>query len=496
VTLYDEEFIAYKDELHKFPYYTFLTDEEKERFNEMDAPITHMSLTTLRKHPYLWMKWVCGIQPYDYQWKMLDTMFRHKRVACVTSRQIGKSFSIGAFAFWAAYNNVFPVGIDKRTKIAIISKTEPQAKKLLKDIYMMVEKANEQFKFHSSGTNYEHPRYFTDRMKEKPTLFKLEWSGGVIEIFPPTGRIRGESLSFLILDEADWLNHEDPDYFFDSEAMPTLKKTDGSCFLFSTPKGTRSYFYELIRPENDTPADGWKRIWYPWTIYEEDWERGWNNRVDYLARGKNLDFAIEYEAKFKSGKFTYFPDYAIEQCINRNATEELQCFKPVTVGLDFGDTHSRTVITVVQHDYANNITNLIWFKEFQGGYNNSLLPQFFRELRNRYFIKEIIADDCVGGKTAIELLRKEGWNVRPFVFRKEKQEYYELARTAFMNKRVSLYYAPEVIAQLKSIESSVTDLGNLQIRKPKGGNDDICDSLVMALSPYVQLKPRREWVAF
>lgn len=492
----NEDFYAYKENLHKFPYYTFLTPEERDRFNEMDKPMNTMSLTIAKKHPYLWMKWVCGIEPYDYQWKMLDTMFKYKRVACVTSRQIGKSFSIGAFAFWAAYNNVFPVGIDKRTKIAIVSKTEPQAKKLLKDIYKMVQCADEQFKRMSKDTQFNQVKYFTDRMSEKPTLFKLEWNGGVIEIFPPTGRIRGESLSFLILDEADWLNHEDPDYFFDSEAMPTLKKTDGSCFLFSTPKGTRSYFYDIIRPENEEAADGWKRVWFPWTIYEDDWERGWNNRVDYLARGKDLDFAIEYEAQFKSGKFTYFPDYAIEQCIDRNAGEQLQWHRPVTIGLDFGDTHSRTVVTVVYHDDVTKTTNLLWFKEFPAGFNNSLLPEFFKGIRNKYFVREIVADDCVGGKTAIEMLRKDGWNVRPFVFKKEKQQQYELVRTAFMNKRVKLYYAPEVIAQLKSIESNVTDLGNLQIRKAKGGNDDIADSLVMALSPYVQLKPRREWTVF
>ena len=492
----DEEFAVYKENLHKFPYFTFLTPEERIQFDEMDKPVTNMSLTIAKRHPFLWMKWVCGIDPYDYQWKMLDTMFRHKRVACVTSRQIGKSFSIGAFAFWAVYNNVAPVGIDKRTKIAIISKTEPQAKKLLKDIFKMVQCADETYKRMSRNSKYEHPTYFSSKMTEKPTMFKLEWSGGVIEIFPPTGRIRGESLSFLMIDEADWLTHEDPDYFFDSEAMPTLKKTDGSCFLFSTPKGTITYFYELVRPDNDSPADGWKRIWLPWTIHEDDWEKGWANRIDYINRGKELDFAIEYEAQFKSGKFTYFPDYAIEQCLDKQKGETLQFYKPVTVGLDFGDTHSRTVITIVHFDEVTKTTNLLWFKEFQAGYNNSLLPEFFKTLRNRYNIKEIIADDCVGGKTAIEMLRKGGWNVKPFVFRKDKQEYYELVRTAFMNKRIQLYYAPEVIAQLKSIESNVTDMGNLQIKKPKGGNDDICDSFVMACSPYVQLKPRREWSVF
>lgn len=492
----NEDFHAYKENLERFPYYTKLTDEDNKKYNEFDKPITQMSIRYAAKHPFLWLKWVCGVDPYDYQFKMLDAMYSRKKLACVTSRQIGKSFCISGFAFWAAYNNVFPVGLDKRTKIGIISKTEPQAKKLLKDIYKMVQLADATFARLTKSTKRESTKYFTNNMTEKPTLFKLEWSGGVIEIYPPTGRIRGESLSFLIIDEADFLNHEDPDYFFDSEAMPTLKKTDGNVFLFSTPKGTKSFFYDLIRPDNEKPAQGWMRIWFPWTIHEADWERGWETYKDYQERGKDLDFTVEYEAQFKSGKYTYFNPESIDDAVDKNMSEELTSMQPVTVGLDFGDTHSRTVITVVRHDRESNISRLIWFKEFPAGYNNSLLPQFFRQLRDRYIIREIVADDCVGGKTAIELLRKEGWNIKPFVFKKDKQEYYEYARTAFMNKRVKLYYAPEVIAQLKTIESHVTEIGNLQIKKAKGGNDDIVDSLVMALSPYLKLNRRREWITF
>lgn len=484
----NEEFQVYKTNLESFPHFTFLTAEERERYNEMDKPLTQMSLTFAKRHPFLWTKWVCGITPYDYQWKMLDYMFRYKRVAGVTARQVGKSFCIGGFAFWAAYNNVAPVGIDKRTKIGIVSRTEDQAKKLLKDIHKMVQAADATMAKLSRHSNRTTDKYFSDKMTESPTQFKIEFSGGVIEIFPPTGKVRGESLSFLIIDEADFLRHDNPEYFFDSEAMPTLKKTEGSCFLFSTPKGTRSFFYNVVRPDNDTAADGWVRIWYPWTIYKDDWENGWANRIDYLARGKELDFMIEYEAQFKSGKYTFFPDYAIEQCVDKELQEFQEWYRPVTIGLDFGDTHSRTVMTVVYNDPITKVTQLLWYKEFKEGYNNSLLPEYFKTLKSRYFIKEIIADDCVGGKTAIEMLRKAGFNVVPFVFRKDKNLYYEFARTAFMNKMVKLYYAPEVIAQLKSIEFHVTDIGNVTIKKPSGGQDDICDSLVMALSPYVGLR--------
>jgi len=484
-----QEFFDYKENLEKFPYYTFLNEEDKKNLEYYDKPFKQMSPTFAKKHPYLWTKWIVGVTPYDYQFKMLDYMMKSKRLAVVSGRQIGKSFSIAAFSFWAAYNNVFPIGVDKRTRIGIVSSTDKQAKKLLKDIVDLVSLADGVIARLSKGTDNYDKKYFTNRMATKPTIYKVEWSGGVIEVFVPTNSFRGYTFSFVFIDEADWLESEDPDRFFNSIAMPTVKKFDGNVLMFSTPKGTRTFFYDIIKPDDEKPAEGWDRLWIAWTFNENDWATGWKERKDYLSRGKDLDFQIEYEAQFKSGKYTFFPEYIIDQCVSSVHKINDYFFKPVTVGLDFGDTHSRTVITIVHKNPETEKVELIWHKEFQGGYDNSLLPAYFEKLKENFpFIKEIIADDCVGGKVAIELLRRNGWNVKPFVFKKSKQEYYELTKTAFSNQRVVLYYAPEIIGQLKSIESHLTDMGNLQIKKPKGINDDIVDSLVMALSPHINFK--------
>jgi len=483
------DFMSYMENLHKFPYYTFLTPEEREQYEEMDKPLTEISLGVAKKHPHTWMKYACGINPYDYQWKILDTMFRRKRVAAVTSRQIGKSFCIAGFAFWAARNNIHPVGIDKRTKIAIVSMTEPQSKALLKEIMKMIQAGDRHYAEVTKGTKFFEHKKFTNEMTSPPTIFRIEFAGGSIECFPPTGRVRGNSLSFLIIDEADFLNHEDPEYFFSSEALPTLKQTEGSCFLFSTPKGTPTFFYNIIQPDADKPAEGWTRLWYPWTIHEDDWERGWTARLnEYIYKGKEIDFKVEYEATFTSGRHSFFHPDSIDAAIVKEYSEEFSYDKPVTLGLDFGDTHSRTVITAVTYDSERNKTRLLWYKEFEAGYENSNLPFFMRTLRNRYNIKEVVCDDCVGGKTAIELLRREGWNMKLFGFKALKHEYYEYTRTAFANNRVELYYSPNLIAQLKSIEEAQTPMGNTQIKKSKGTNDDICDSLMMALSPYIPPK--------
>lgn len=493
----DEDFLAYRDELHKFPYFTFPSDEEKNQWEEAMMPPKVFALKIAKAHPAKWIHQVCGVKPRDYQFKMLDAMYNYTRVAGVTSRQVGKSFCIGGFTFWAAYNNIKPSGTPKKTRIGIVSRTEPQAKKLLKDIYAMVKMADERMARATKDTPYYDKAYFSNRMTEKPTQFKLEWPGGSIEIFPPTGSVRGNSFSYLIVDEADFLRCEDPDYFFNSEAVPTVKATQGNIILFSTPKGTPSFFYNIIRPNNDSAASGWVRIWLPWTCNEEetDMKIGWQERQRYIEKGDEMDFRIEYEASFLSGKHSYFNPEKVDEAVDESLQEEFAWHRPVTLGLDFGDTHSRTVLTVVDHDKERNETRLLWYKEFPSGYNNADLPNFIDNLRlkGRYAIKEIVVDDCVGGKTAIELLRRKGFNLKMFVFKRDKHEYYEYMKAAFANNRIKFYRDPAVIAQFKSLESVETASGNIQIRKPAGGKDDICDSVVMACSPYIQIKKHNGW---
>lgn len=435
----DEDFLAYRNELHKFPYFTFPSDDEKNQWEEVMMPPKVFSLKIARAHPAKWIHQVCGVKPRDYQFKMLDAMYNYTRVAGVTSRQVGKSFCIAGFTFWAAYNNVKPSGTPKKTRIGIVSRTEPQAKKLLKDIYAMVKMADERMARATKDTPYYDKAYFSNRMTEKPTQFKLEWPGGSIEIFPPTGSVRGNSFSYLIVDEADFLRCEDPDYFFNSEAVPTVKATQGNIILFSTPKGTPSFFYNIIRPNNESAASGWIRIWLPWTCNEEemDMKIGWQERQRYIEKGDEMDFKIEYEASFLSGKHSYFNPEKVDEAVDESLQEEFAWHRPVTLGLDFGDTHSRTVLTVVDHDKERNETRLLWYKEFPSGYNNADLPNFIDNLRlkGRYAIKEIVVDDCLEENTEVvmsDFQRKKIKDVKVGDYVRS----YDFNNNQYVNKKV------------------------------------------------------------
>ena len=491
----DPEFLAYKEELEKRENYTFVTPEEEKLYSHMSIKPKNFSLVLASRHPFLWAYHVCRVKPRDYQFKILDHMLKYRSIAAVTSRQIGKSTSVAIFSFWAAYNNKFPSGTNKDTKIVIVSHTEDAAKKLLRDIDNLISRADETIASYTSHSKMFHRNYFNDRIKKK-TIFEIEFPKGSIKIFPPTGKVRGNTADVLIIDEAAFLHAPDPDYFFSSEALPLISTTSGKIFLFSTPNANSGFFYEIIRPTSDTPLHGWKRIWLPWTCVkvESILENIWERRHQMIEKGSERSFKVEYEASFMSGQYTFFPTEIIDQCIDPNLTEEISWDQPVTLGIDFGDVHSRTVVTVTHYDKLEDKIRVLWYKEFPAGYNNADLPDFIERLRKsgKYKIKDIVVDDCVGGRTAIEMLKRRGYHIIPFSFTKSKQEFYEYLKVAFATKRIILYNDVTMISQIKAIEAHETKLGRTQIHKPLGGRDDIVDSLMMACSPYIQPKPERK----
>ena len=493
---FNQEFADYLAEVDKNDYYTKLTPEEEAKYDKMCIPPKAFSMEHAKMHPFLFAYYVIGVKPRKYQFKMLNDMFIHQKVAAVTSRQIGKSVSAAIFSLWAAYSNAYPSGPQMNTKCLIVSHTEQAAKNLLKTIDEFIHMADDRWSKYTEGTKYHTRRYFHDMIKRQ-TVDEIEFPGGRIMAYPPTDKVRGLSIDILMIDEAAWLNTPDPEAFFNQGAMPTTTNTKGKIVLFSTPKSTSGFYFKIVRPEFDTPAEGWERIVFHWTVVEVPSVRDeiWKKRREYMSKGDEAEFKIEYECDFRSGKHSYFNPDIIDKSVIDAYVQEPAWKTPVTMGLDFGDTHSRTVLTIVDHDNDNKKCRLLWYKEFPSGYNNADLPEFIDNLvkSGRFLPKTIVCDDCVGGKTAIELLRRRGYNLTMFGFKAQKEEYYEYMKVAFSSGRIELYPDAIVTAQLKGLESHELPSGRLAIRKPNGGRDDICDSLMMAVSPFIRPNAVRKW---
>lgn len=495
-----QDYMDYKGELEARDRFTLLTPEDEEQFEILSRPPRSFSLARAAEHPFMWAYHVCRFRPRNYQYKMLDSMMRHPRLAGVTSRQIGKSSMVGVLAFWALFNNKYPMGLQKKTRIGIISRDEKAAKKLLMEIRNFIRMADETMWLYTRDQPYASKTYFTDRITTS-TQFKIETAQGFIEIFAPTDSVRGNTFSVLIIDEAAWLNCTtmEPDDFYSSTAVPTVMAAGakGKIILLSTPKGTNGFFHDIIQPENDAPLHGWQRLWMPWTVLPNDSEQLHQiieEKYRYEQAGRGKDFAIEYEADFRSGKFTFFDHQTLDASVVPYLAHQPQYFNsPITVGLDYGDVHSRTTVVGVAHNPKTDKVELIFHKELPQGFNNADIVKVMKEIKSRYSIKVIVYDDCVGGRTATELLKRAGFIMRPFSFSKQKMETYEYLKHAFATGKIKLYNDAVLMTQLKSLEAHETEFGNTIIKKPKGGRDDLADALLMACSPFIQPKQRGRW---
>jgi hypothetical protein len=496
VNITNTEMRAHVEALLANPRYTLPTPGELDKYADMALQPTEFKMEYAKSHPFLFAYHIIGIKPRAYQFKMLEAMMQHQRVVTVTSRQIGKTTTAAIYAFWAAYTNAFASGPHRDTKVMIISHTEQAAKLLIREIDKMMTLADRRMAIYTSGQSAHFKDYFNRQVKEK-NQFEIRFAKGSIMAYPPTAKVRGNPVDILIIDEAAWLNCPDPDYFFASDASPTTTATRGKTFLFSTPKGMSGFFHDIVRPNSDAPLQGWERIIMPWVVVDDYkfLDDIWTKRDMYMAKGDEAQFRIEYECDFTTGRHTYFDPKLIDAAVD-DALEFVQSHPtPVVMGVDFGDTHSRTVITAVAYDKATKTITLLWYKEFPQGYNNADLDKYLLDLKKRHaFIPSIlVVDDCVGGKTAIELLRRQGFNVSLFQFTRSKHEYLEYMKVAFANRRIKMPRDPTVISQFKQMEAVETIAGNIQVRKPTGGKDDIVMSLLMACSPYILPERRGEW---
>lgn len=492
--LEDPEFLEYKAELESRENYTFLTEEEVARYDMMSIPPKVFSMEKAMSHPFLFAFHVIGIKPYDYQLKMMDSIINSKQTVMVTGRQLGKSTFLAMIAIWAVLSNAFPSGPYKDTKIMIISHTDNAAKKLLGEINKMLQMADERMSRFTSNQAQHEKNYFRQRIK-KSTVQEIHFTKGSILVFPPTDVVRGNSVDLLIIDEAAKLNAHNPDYFFGEAAEPTTAKTAGKTVLTSTPGGVSGFFHDRVNPNDTIAAEGWNRIWYPWTITKEEanLEDLWMKRSLMLKLGNELSWKNEYEATFNSGLLSWIPPLMVDEMVKPYLDKRESYDAPVYGGLDFGDTHSRTTVFIVEpfvDDRGAKKVRLLHHKEFAGGYNNANIVSYFRNLSRRFNIKTIVADDCVGGTVPIQLLKDARFTIIPFQFSKQKDEGYELFKNAIVNGMIEMYDAKDVTGQIKALQSIELPSGRIAIRKPPGGRDDMCDGFMMAVYPFIQMKNR------
>jgi len=461
-------------------------DEYYDRLNLKDGKF---STKAARADPVYFAKHMIGFTVRDYQAKMFDMVTENQKVALVKGRQIGFSTTIALYCLWYGWFKKAKTGGLQNTKICVVSKDDDAAKKLLqliKDFMYMGDKHMSNF---LKGTKLHNTNIFSnDIVVSNVDKLKLK-NGTEICSFPPTAKVRGGSFDIIFVDEFAFLNNPSIDKFFWTDAMPTISETAGKVIVSSTPNGYGDEFYNIIDPEGKKDKHDFVRASFPYTINGSE---VYQQQIDVLmSHMEEAKFKQEYLCDFTENEVSFFSSKRVLEMFD-DTVRDMELDKHVYVcGIDYGMTQARTVITLVTQ--IEGFIYRAYFKEFPSGWDiNGVIP-FMEGLRDRFNISKIVVDDCAQGDSVNKKMIEMGWNVDLFDFKKSKIEAF----CAFRNKinkvpvcEVKMAPDKRTEQQFLAMKQEETPQGYLKIHKPKRGNDDIVDSMIMACWHYLKTGTR------
>lgn len=496
--------------------YTEIKQEDKEELENICQPVKFLDIRNgAMKCPTYFCKHVLGFQPQTFQHLVFRAVKNgHPRIAICSSRQIGKSVALATIAVWFSYYNLRPSGrteYDQNTKVIVISRDAEASKKLMGEIRSMLFAGDAHMNALTEGKIRSYFTHSLSQDRKDPDnktqiTFKPKYGatrGCTVQCFPPTDAVRGNSADVLIIDEDAFVDDE----IYQDAIKPTVATTGGIIILSSTPKGQHGHFFEIFDPFDRHEEHEYKRFWFPWTVCEIPAQRGVVEVEKHNSEllGKMKSFSQEYEASFVVDEESFFDSKKVDSIFNDNLSEEYEYNKtPCALGIDYGMTNSRTVITVVTKEEDGKI-RILYQHEFEPGFDDNLLMEDnlgehnIPQLMKRYDIKWIIPDSCAQGyRTNKEMQSKgypvvsnkgsiggdTGWNFRSD--QADRNRGYISLKSKINSGLVQSYPNKPLEIQMKALQA-VDNKIYTSIRAPKGVHDDRIDSLMMACVPFTIL---------
>lgn len=260
-------------------------------------------------HP---VKGVIKLEPRDYQVRMLELIDSHRLCVYNCPRQIGKSTIIGLYALWLA---MF-ADDDNPCEIWILSNKAGSAQSFLDDI---------------KGTYEALEPYLKRGMIEyNKTSIMFDNKSSINTGATSRDTIRGESPSFLILDEfAHVAPHKADDFY--TAVQPSIA-TGGKMCVISTPNGNSGKFYEIFTQAKygDKEGDGHGDFWHFDMKWDEPPGRDEKFKKNQIKNSSLQEWNQEYEAKFLGSSKTLIDGDTLEE-IDDFITEPQQEYEKMHV---------------------------------------------------------------------------------------------------------------------------------------------------------------------
>jgi len=214
------------------------------------------------------------INLYAYQKRVLRSLRDHRFVACLASRQTGKTTMMTIYALWIAC-------FEDDQRILIVANKEQTAISIFSRVRLAYENL---------------PNYLKPGVVEYgKTSMKLA-NGSSIGISTTSSDAgRGESVNVLILDELAFIPNNLVEQFWSSVYPIISASTKSKIFVASTPNGSGNLFHTLYT-EAEKGTNNWKSekiLWHEVPGRDEQWKHDTIKSI-----GSEEAFAQEFDCMF------------------------------------------------------------------------------------------------------------------------------------------------------------------------------------------------------
>lgn len=479
--------------------------KERDEFLESFSLLPEKELfKACSEDPAVFAYYMLGIRLYAWQYLVTREIVKgNKRIILNTSRQIGKSLLSSVISLWFAIFNKGCTSEFKNTKVGVISATDDQAKKVMRDIKNIIYIGNHYCKLHYSkgkGDIFDLGlfTFLVDDSREaennKSTITFKAWTEGMgfllnnslvgsfIKCYPPTDIVRGETFDLLFVDEAAQIDDE----IYNMAIEKTGEKFDAFRIMASTPYGLSGFFYEFFDPDDRLSDNMWARFAFTIDSIRLDEPTEYAKRMNAIksdeAMGKILKIRQESYCEFVQSEQTFFNPAKVDEMFEDYPVVESYSGE-CDLGVDFGGLkNSQTVVTISRIDDEGTI-HRIYTMAYPVRQDGELVNDL-KDLRKRFNIQRIIVDECPAGYVIQDKLVKEGWNIVGMKFAAEKVKKYGEFRAKLHKGRIKSYMDNELQSQMKALMTK-QGIERTQIQPPPGYKDDYIDSFLLSTYFYI-----------
>ena len=241
------------------------------------------------------------IDLYPCQKRVLRSLRDNRFVACLASRQTGKTTMMTIYALWIA-------SFQDDQRILIVANKEQTAISIFSRVRLAYENL----------PNYLKPGV----LEYGKTSMKLA-NGSSIGISTTSSDAgRGESVNVLILDELAFIPNNLVEEFWKSVYPIISSSTKSKIFVASTPNGSGNLFYTLYT-EAEKGVNNWKSetiLWHEVPGRDEKWKQDTIKSI-----GSEEAFAQEFDCKFLDTGDSFIDEIFFEKLLS-NTTEPTYVF--------------------------------------------------------------------------------------------------------------------------------------------------------------------------